>query len=79
MAIRFYGKEGSDNASCPSVSVDLEDGSLIFVGWPVDDPDVIAEVGAYSHIEEHERVFRVPKQLRKAIWEACGGHDPHFD
>jgi hypothetical protein len=26
-----------------------------------------------------EAVFRVPKQLRKAIWEACGGHDPSFD
>jgi hypothetical protein len=79
VAIRFYGKEGSDNTSCPSVSVDGRDGSFIFVGWPVNDPDVIAEVETCSHIEEGEKVFRIPKQLRKAIWEACGGHDPSFD
>jgi hypothetical protein len=31
-----------------------------------------------SHIEPHERAFRVPAELKKALWEACGGHDPHF-
>lgn len=79
MALRFYGKGGSEQSSCPSVSVDEEDGSFVFVGWPVDDPAVTAEIGTHSHIDPGERVFRVPRQLRKAIWEACGGHDPDFD
>jgi hypothetical protein len=79
MALRFYGKDGSDNTSCPAVLVDESDGSFIFVGWPVDDPDVTAEITIYNHVDEGEAVFRVPKQLRKAIWEACGGHDPSFD
>lgn len=79
MAIRFYGKDGSENGSCPSVSVDEADGSFVFVGWPVNGPALIAEIEAYSHIDPGEQVFRVPKELRKAIWEACGGHDPDFD
>lgn len=79
MALRFYGKDGSDSDSCPAVLVDEEDGSLVFVGWPENDPNVIAEIMQYNHIEPHERVFRVPRELRKAIWEACGGHDPDFD
>jgi hypothetical protein len=79
MALRFYGKGGSEQNSCPSVSVDEADGSLVFVGYPIEDPDVIAEIQTYSHIEAHERAFRVPSELRKSIWEACGGHDPQFD
>lgn len=79
MAIRFYGKAGSDSDSCPSVSVDLTDGSFVFVGYPITDPSVITEIESYSHIEPHEQAFRVPRELRKAIWEACGGHDPDFD
>ncbi|WP_371785308.1 hypothetical protein [Streptosporangium subroseum] len=79
MALRFYGKGGSEQNSCPSVSVDEADGSLVFVGWPIEDPDVIAEIQAFSHIEADERAFRVPSELRKSIWEALGGHDPKFD
>jgi len=79
MAIRFYGKAGSQSGSCPSVSIDLDDGSFLFVGWPVNDPDKAAEVMEHSHIDPGEQLFRVPKELRKAIWEACGGHDPDFD
>jgi len=79
MALRFYGKAGSENGSCPSVSVDDTDGSFVFVGYQVDDPGVIAEIQTHSHIELDERVFRVPRELRKAIWEACGGHDPDLD
>jgi hypothetical protein len=47
MAIRFYGKAGSQSGSCPSVSID-DDGSFLFVGWPVDDPDKIAEILTYK-------------------------------
>ncbi|GAA3540045.1 hypothetical protein GCM10022419_020140 [Nonomuraea rosea] len=78
MPLRFYGKGGSDNSSCPSVHGDDADGSLVIVGWPVDDPDVLTQIRAVSHIEPHERAFRVPAELKKALWEACGGHDPHF-
>lgn len=79
MAPRFYGKEGSDNDSCPAVLVDEADGSFVFVGWPITDPGVLAEIRSYNHIEPGEQAFRVPRELRKAIWEACGGHDPDFD
>jgi hypothetical protein len=65
MALRFFGKGGSEQSSCPSVSVDDKDGSFVFVGYPVNDPG--------------EQVFRVPRELRKAIWEACGGYDPDFE
>ncbi len=61
------------------MSVDEADGSFVFVGYPEDDPSVIAEIEQYSHIDPGERVFRVPGELRKAIWEACGGHDPDFE
>lgn len=74
MAIRFYGKGGSNSDSCPSVSVDDSDGSFVFVGYPVDDPSVIAGIQVHSHIEPNERVIRVPRVLRDAILEACG-HD----
>jgi hypothetical protein len=79
MSLRFYGKGGSETGSCPSVSVDEADGSFVFVGYPENDPDVIAEIEKHSCIDPGEQVFRVPKELRKAIWEACGGHDPDFD
>lgn len=78
MALRFIGKGGSLSNSCPSVSVDDTDGSFVFVGYPENDPGVIAEIEAHSHIDPGERAFRVPRELRKAIWEACGGHDPDF-
>lgn len=79
MALRFVGKGGSEQSSCPSVSVDDTDGSFVFVGYPENDPGVIAEIEAHSHIEAGEQAFRVPRALRKAIWEACGGNDPDFD
>src|SRR6266571_8439358 len=66
MAIRFYGKDGSENGSCPSVSVDEADGSFLFVGWPVNDPALISEIETYSHIDPGEQAFRVPRELRKA-------------
>jgi hypothetical protein len=78
MAIRFYGKGGSNSDSCPSVSVDEDDLSLLIVGELVEDPDVLAEIQKHSHIDPHERAVRVPRELRKAIWEALGGDDPNF-
>jgi hypothetical protein len=79
MALRFFGKGGSEQSSCPSVSVDDKDGSFVFVGYPVNDPGAIAEIEMLSHIDPGEQVFRVPRELRKAIWEACGGYDPDFE
>ncbi|MEV7908460.1 hypothetical protein [Streptomyces anulatus] len=78
MALRFYGKGGSEQESCPSVHLDERDDSLVIVGWPVEDPEVLAEIQKMSHIESHERAFRVPKEVKKALWEACGGNDPDF-
>jgi hypothetical protein len=45
----------------------------------VNDPGTIAEIETLSHIDPGEQVFRVPRELRKAIWEACGGYDPDFE
>ncbi len=78
MALKFYGKGGSEQDSCPSVHADDTDGSLVIVGWPEEDPDVLAKIQEVSHIESHERAFRVPRELKKALWEACGGNDPDF-
>jgi hypothetical protein len=33
MALRFFGTGGSEQSSCPSVSVDDKDGSFVFVGY----------------------------------------------
>ncbi|GIH27599.1 hypothetical protein Aph01nite_59090 [Acrocarpospora phusangensis] len=79
MALRFYGKGGSQTDSCPSVHLDDSDGSLVIVGYPEEDSAVLDQIREVSHIEPHERAFRVPKELKKALWEACGGNDPHFD
>lgn len=79
MALRYWGKGGSHTDSCPSVHSDDADESLVIVGWPVEDPEILAKIQEVSHIEPHERAFRVPKELKKALWEACGGHDPRFD
>ncbi|MFD1539576.1 hypothetical protein [Nonomuraea guangzhouensis] len=79
MALRFWGKGGSHTDSCPSVHSDDSDGSLVIVGWPVDDPEILAKIREVAHIEPHEAAFRVPKELKKALWEACGGHDPSSD
>jgi hypothetical protein len=57
MAIRFYGKDGSQSGSCPSVSVDETGGSFLFVGWPLTDPALIAEIQTYSHIDPGEQAF----------------------
>jgi hypothetical protein len=78
MALRFYGKGGSDTENCPSVSVDETDLSLVFVGWPIEDLEVIAEIEQYSHIAPDERAFRIPPDLRKAIWEPLDGDNLNF-
>ena len=78
MALRFCGKGGSQTDSCPSVHVDDTDGSLVIVGTLVEDPAVLAEIQRDSHIDPHERAVRVPHELRKALREALGGHDPDF-
>ncbi|MFF4989601.1 hypothetical protein ACFY19_20580 [Streptosporangium saharense] len=56
-----------------------DDGSLIIVGAAVTAPEVLAEIQQLSRIAPDELAVRAPKELKKAIWEACGGHDPHFD
>ncbi|MEV6985524.1 hypothetical protein AB0M95_30280 [Sphaerisporangium sp. NPDC051017] len=78
MALRFYGKGGSHNDSCPSVHSDDADGSLVIVGSHVTDPQVLAKIQEVSHIDPHEVAIRVPKELKKILWEACGGYDPSF-
>ncbi|KAA9379632.1 hypothetical protein F5972_08235 [Microbispora cellulosiformans] len=76
MALRFYGKGGSQTDSCPSVHADDTDGSLVIVGTLIEDPDVLTEIQRHSHIDPHERAVRVPRELRKALREALGEHDP---
>ncbi|TMR90365.1 hypothetical protein [Nonomuraea basaltis] len=78
MKLRFYGKGGSEQDECPSVSVDEDTQNLVFVGYPIDDPDVIAQIEQHSRIYKTEQAFLIPKELRRAIWEALGGHNPNF-
>ncbi|MFI6319723.1 hypothetical protein ACIBG8_19470 [Nonomuraea sp. NPDC050556] len=80
MALRFYGKDTlSQSGSCASVHLDDSDGSLVIVGSKEDDPEVLDTIRQVAHIEDYERAIRVPKTVKKALWEACGGLDPDFD
>jgi hypothetical protein len=74
MALVFAGIDpdtGGDN--CPAVFVDDETGDLIFQGWTVTDPKMLAEVAQHSSIADNESVVRLPARMREIIMEALNG------
>jgi len=75
MALVFAGIDpdtGGDN--CPAVFVDDETGDLIFQGWTVTDPKMLADVAKHSPIADNESVIRLPARMREIIQEALNGH-----
>jgi hypothetical protein len=56
------------------VFVEEETGDLLFQGWTVTDPVVLAEVDGHSRIADSESVVRLPARMRAIILEALSGH-----
>jgi hypothetical protein len=74
MALVFAGIDpdtGGDN--CPAVFIEDETGDLIFQGWTVIDPKMLAEVAQHSPIADNESVVRLPARMREIIMEALNG------
>jgi hypothetical protein len=61
---------GTDGDNCPAVFVEKETGDLVFQGWTVTDPGVLAEVAGHSRIVDGESVVRLPARMRQIILEA---------
>jgi hypothetical protein len=59
---------------CPAVFVEEETGDLLFQGWAVTDPQLLADVARYSPIADNESVVRLPARMRAAILEALNDH-----
>jgi len=59
---------------CPAMFVEKETGDLLFQGWMVTDPRVLADVDEHSRITETESVVRLPARMRAIILEALHGH-----
>jgi len=74
MALVFAGIDpdtGGDN--CPAVFIDDESGDLIFQGWTITDPKMLADVAKHSPIADDESVVRLPARMRKIVQEALNG------
>ena len=74
MALVFAGIDpdtGGDN--CPAVLIDDETGDLIFQGWTVTDPKMLATVAKHSPIAADESVVRLPARMREIVQEALNG------
>ena len=74
MALVFAGIDpdtGGDN--CPAVFIEDETGDLIFQGWTVIDPKMLAEVAQHSPTADNESVARLPARMREIIMEALNG------
>ena len=75
MALRFLAIDPeTDTDHCPAVFAEEETGDLLFQGWTVTDPAVLAEVGGHSRIADGESVVRLPARMRAIIVEAISGH-----
>ena len=59
---------------CPAVFAEEETGDLLFQGWTVTDPQILAEVAQHSPIADNESVVRLPARMRQIILEAASGH-----
>jgi hypothetical protein len=58
---------------CPAVFIDDETGDLIFQGWTVTDPEMLADVAEHSPIADNESVVRLPARMRAIVQEALNG------
>ena len=74
MALRFIGIDPeTDGVNCPAVFADEETGDLLFQGWDVNDPGVLAEAAQHSPLGDNERLIRLPARMRAIVWEALNG------
>ena len=73
MALRFIGIDpGTDGVNCPAVFADEETGDLLFQGWDVNDPGVLAEAAQHSPLGDNERLVRLPaNRIGGAQWPRC--------
>jgi hypothetical protein len=60
----------TDTDHCPAVFVDDETGDLIFQGWTVTDPKMLADVAKHSPIADSESAVGLPGRMRTIILEA---------
>ena len=75
MALEFVAIDPeTDTDHCPAVFVDEETGDLLFQGWTVSDPALLAEVDGHSRVADNESVVRLPARMREIILEALSGH-----
>src|SRR5690349_15557896 len=58
---------------CPAVFVEEETGDLLFQGWTVTDPEILAEVAQHNPVADNESVVRLPARMRAMILEALHG------
>jgi hypothetical protein len=58
---------------CPAVFIEDETGDLIFQGWTVTDPKMLADVARHSPIADDESVVRLPARMREIVREALNG------
>jgi hypothetical protein len=63
----------TDRDHCPAVFVEEETGDVVFQGWTVTDPVMLAEVAGHSRIADGESVVRLPARMRQIILEAVDG------
>jgi len=74
MALVFAGIDpGTDGDNCPAVFVNDETGDLIFQGWTVTDPKMLADVAVHSPIADDESVVRLLARMREIVQEALNG------
>jgi len=75
MALEFVAIDPeTDTDHCPALFVDEETGDLLFQGWTVSDPALLAEVDGRSRVADNESVVRLPARMREIILEALSGH-----
>ena len=55
------------------VLAEEETGDLLFQGWTVTDPQILAEVAQHSPVADNESVVRFPARMRAMILEALNG------
>ena len=74
MTLRFLAIDPDTNGeNCPALFLEEETGDLLFQGWTVTDPVVLAESGTHSPLGETESLVRLPARMRAIILEALSG------
>ena len=74
MTLRFLAIDPDTNGeNCPALFVEQETGDLLFQGWTVTDPQILADVARHSPIAGNESVVRLPARMRVIILEALSG------